>query len=71
MASHVNKATFVGMKRKPVPGIRIKHLIRILELGFNHDYIYILLAEAYHELRNNEQARVYLEQAYKINPLLS
>lgn len=60
-----------GMKRKPEPEIRIKHLNRILELGFNYDYIYKLLAEAYHELGNNEQARVHLEQAYKINPQLS
>ncbi|MFC2141062.1 DnaJ domain-containing protein [Acidobacteriota bacterium] len=58
-------------KRKPEPEIRIKHLTRILELGFNYDYIYKLLAEAYHELGNNEKARDHLEQAYKINPQLS
>jgi tetratricopeptide (TPR) repeat protein len=59
-----------GMKIKPEPEIRIKHLTRILELGFNYDYIYKRLAEAYQELGNNEQSRIHLEQAYKINPQL-
>lgn len=44
---------------------------RILELGFKYDYIYKLIAEAYHDLGDDEQARAYLRQAYELNPELS
>lgn len=58
-------------KKKPVPAVRIKHLNRILELGFEYDYIYKQLAEAYYDLNNNAQARTHLKRAYEINPDLS
>lgn len=56
---------------KPSPKVRVKHLNRILELGFKFDYIYKLLAEAFYEIGDNKQAHIHLEQAYKINPQLS
>ena len=58
-------------KKRPVPAVRIKHLNRILELGFEYDYIYKQLAEAYHDLENDAQARTCLKRAYEINPELS
>lgn len=57
--------------RKSEPSVRVEHLRRLIELGGNHDYIYKSVAEAYHELGDNEQARIYLNQAYKLNPQLS
>jgi len=57
--------------RKSEPSVRVEHLRRLIELGDNHDYIYKSVAEAYHELGDNEQARIYLNQAYKLNPQLS
>lgn len=56
---------------KATPEIRIKHLSRILELGFKYDYIYKFMAEAYHDSGDDEQARAYLRRAYEINPELS
>lgn len=56
---------------KATPQVRIEHLNRILEIGFKYDYIYKFLAEAYHDLGDNEQARIYLKEAYRINPQLS
>ena len=56
---------------KASPEVRIVHLHRIIELGFEYDYIYKLIAEAYHDLGDDEQARAYLRQAYKLNPKLS
>ena len=50
---------------------RIAHLQRILELGYDLDYIHKLLAEAYHDLGDDERARACLEQAYRTNPDLS
>lgn len=38
--------------------------------GFEYGYIYKLLAEAYHELGDDAQARAHLEQAYKIDSQL-
>jgi len=58
-------------KGKPDPHVRIRHLTRILELGFELDYIYKLLAEAYHEMGKDDDATVYLKKAYDINPKLS
>jgi curved DNA-binding protein CbpA len=60
-----------GEKRgKPAPDIRIEHLSRILELGFEYGYIHKLLAEAYHELGDDTQARTHLTRAYEIDPQL-
>jgi len=56
---------------KATPQVRIEHLRHILELGFQYDYIYKLIAEAYHDLGEDEQARAYLSQAYELNPELS
>lgn len=56
---------------KATPDVRIEHLHRILELGFKDDYIYKFMAEAYHDLGDDEQARAYLRQAYELNPGLS
>jgi len=58
-------------KGKPGPHVRIRHLFRILELGFELDYIYKLLAEAYHDLGEDNDAAKYLKKAYEINPELS
>lgn len=66
-AQYVDPTT--GMKA--TPNVRIEHLGRILELGFKHDYIYKMLAEAYHDLGDDEQARAYLTHAYELNPELS
>lgn len=57
--------------RKATPDVRIEHLRRILELGFEYDYVYKFIAEAYHDLGDDEQARAYLSRAYEINPDLS
>jgi len=57
-------------KKKPDPTTCIKHLNRILELGFEYGYIYKFLAEAYHELGDDTQARAYLKRAYEIDPQL-
>jgi len=56
---------------KATPVVRVEHLRRILELGFTYDYIYKLIAEAYHDLGDDEQARVYLHHAFGLNPNLS
>lgn len=56
---------------KPTPEVRIEHLRRILALGFNFDYIHKMLAEAYHDLGDDTQARVYLTQAFELNPQVS
>jgi len=60
-------------KRKPAPAVRIEHFNRILELdpesGYT-GYTYKFLAEAYHELGDDTQARIHLERAYKIDPQL-
>ena len=60
-----------GSKVKPVPKVRIWHLSRILELGFEYGYVHKLLAEAYHELGKDRQARAYLRQAYEVDLQLS
>jgi len=56
---------------KPTPDLRIAHLHRILELGFKYDYIYKLLAEAYHDFGDDERARTCLSDAYRVNPELT
>jgi tetratricopeptide (TPR) repeat protein len=57
--------------QKATADVRIKHLRRILEVGFELDYVYKLLAEAYHELGKDAQAREHLRRAYELNPQLS
>ena len=57
--------------RKPAPEVRIHHLSHILELGFRYEYVHKLLAEAYHDCGDDEQARAHLSEAYRINPALS
>lgn len=56
---------------QPTPDVRVEHLRRILELGFEYDYICKFMAEAYHDLGDDEQARAYLRKAYELNPGLS
>jgi len=56
---------------KPAPKPRIVHLRRIVELGYDLDYIHKLLAEAYHEVGDDDRARASLAYAYRINPDLS
>jgi len=56
---------------KALPEVRIEHLNRILEIGFEYGYIYKLLAEAYHDIGDDEQARTHLKEAYRIDPQLS
>lgn len=58
-------------KGKPDPHVRIKHLERILAIGFELDYVYKLLAEAYHDMGKDDDATEYLRNAYEINPELS
>jgi tetratricopeptide (TPR) repeat protein len=58
-------------KAKAKPSVRIEHLRRVMELGGTHDYIYKFMAEAYHENGDDEQARINLSHAYKLNPELS
>jgi tetratricopeptide (TPR) repeat protein len=56
---------------RATPDVRIKHLRRILEIGFRDGYIYKFLAKAYHDCGDDEQARVCLRQAYELDPQLS
>ncbi|MBE3143750.1 MAG: DnaJ domain-containing protein [Planctomycetes bacterium] len=58
----------LGEKRKPAPPIRITHLSRILALGFELDYVHKLLAEAYYESGDRDQALAHLQKARAINP---
>jgi hypothetical protein len=60
-----------GSGGKPDPDDRIRHLRRILELGFEYGYVYKLLAEAHHELGNDSTAREHLAEAYRVDPQLS
>ncbi len=61
---------FDESKRKPDPKVRVKHLQRILDLGFNLDYIHKGLAVAYHEMGDEHSATSSLKKAYEINPEL-
>jgi hypothetical protein len=56
---------------KATPEVRIAHLRRILELGFRFGYIFKFLAEAHHDLGDDEKARAYLSQAWQIDPNLA
>jgi hypothetical protein len=56
---------------KAIPEVRIAHLNRILELGFRYGYIYKHLAEAHHDLGDDEQARARLNQAWAVDPNLA
>jgi tetratricopeptide (TPR) repeat protein len=56
---------------KAIPEVRVEHLSRIIDLGFDYDYIHKLLAEAYHDLGKDEEARSHLTEAYRINPELT
>lgn len=55
---------------KAPPEVRIEHLNRILELGFEYGYIYKFIAKAYHDLGDDEVARGYLRRAYELDPQL-
>jgi hypothetical protein len=66
-AQYVDPVTGV----KPTPKVRIFHLNRVVELGFRFGYIFKFLAEAYHDLGDDEQALAYLTQAWQIDPNLS
>lgn len=61
---------FDAPKRRPDPKVRAKHLQRILDLGFNFDYIHKGLAVAYHEMGDEHSATSSLKRAYEINPEL-
>jgi tetratricopeptide (TPR) repeat protein len=61
---------FDESKRKPDPKVRITHLKRILDLGFNLGYIHKGLAVAYHEMGDKDCATSSLKRAYEINPEL-
>jgi tetratricopeptide (TPR) repeat protein len=50
--------------------VRIDHLRRLIDLVGERDYIYKLMAEAYYEHGDDEQARTCLLHAYKLNPQL-
>lgn len=56
---------------RPEPEASITHLRRIVELGYNFDYVHKLLAEAYHDIGDDNVARTHLERAYDLNPDLS
>lgn len=58
-------------EQKPEPQERINHLSRIINIGFDLDYIHKLLAEAYHEMGDDPNAIAHLRKAYEINPELS
>jgi hypothetical protein len=66
-AQYADPATGV----KAGPEARIKHLNRILELGFRFGYILKFLAEAYHDLGDDERAQAYLVQAWEVDPNLT
>src|SRR5438105_14868158 len=53
------------------PENRIKHLTRIIELGFRFGHIYKFLAETHHAIGDNERARAYLARAWYVEPKLS
>jgi tetratricopeptide (TPR) repeat protein len=56
---------------KSHPEQRIIHFLRIIELGYDLDYIYKLLAKAHHDVGDDEAARACLKHAYELNPDLS
>jgi hypothetical protein len=57
---------------KPEPEIRIRHLRRIVDLGFALDYdVHKQLAEAYHDQGDDDRAREQLAIALRLNPALS
>jgi tetratricopeptide (TPR) repeat protein len=55
---------------KPPPSVRISHLKRAIELGFDNDRVHKHLAEAYHALGDDRTARIHLETAFQMNPAL-
>ena len=59
------------MEVRPTARIRIEHLKAILNLGFELGYVYKLLAECYHEIRDNDLAKAHLQKALAIDPYLS
>lgn len=59
-----------GERQKPSPVTRIEHLRAILKLGFELGYVYKLLAEAFHEMGDDEAARSNLQHAMTIDPQL-
>ncbi len=56
---------------KAAPEVRIVHLNRVVELGPQAGYLFKFLAEAYHDLGNDDEARAYLRRAWEISPELS
>jgi tetratricopeptide (TPR) repeat protein len=57
--------------KKADPATRIHHLERILALGFELDYIYKMLASAYHDVGELDKARNHLRTAFRLNPDLT
>src|ERR1035437_9651747 len=61
---------YFGQRQKPSAATRIEHLRAILKLGFELGYVYKLLAEAFHEMGDDEAAKSNLQHAMAINPQL-
>ncbi len=57
--------------KKPSTATRIEHLRAIVKLGFELGYVYKLLAEAFHELGDDDAARSHLQHAMTIDPQLT
>jgi tetratricopeptide (TPR) repeat protein len=57
--------------QKPSLSTRIRHMQAIIELGFELGYVYKFLAEAFHELGDDETARSHLRRAIEIDPQVS
>ncbi|HXJ44487.1 MAG TPA: J domain-containing protein [Bryobacteraceae bacterium] len=53
------------------PSKRIDHLRAIIDLGYKAGYIYKQIAEAFHDLGDDEQARLNLQRALAIDPELT
>ena len=53
------------------PSKRIDHLLAIIGLGYEVGYIYKQIAEAFHELGDDEQARLNLQRALAVDPELT
>jgi tetratricopeptide (TPR) repeat protein len=67
---HYGIAQGHNSEQKPVPAKRIHHLRAILDLGFELSYVFKQLADAHHDLGDDDAARTYLHHAIKVDPQL-
>jgi hypothetical protein len=67
---HYGVAQGYSDRQKPQPATRIYHLTSIVNLGFELGYVYKLLAQAYHELGDDDVARKHLRHAMQVDPQL-